>query len=223
MALTFLLPIVLLIGGWHARNYFVAGVTEFSTVAPKILYFYREGGIIQHQEDISLEKAKAVLEARLEARSFKTEQAKYDFMRSEATDSIRKNLNFFMEDQFRGAFQSMTGDGFISLKTSFNVKNAWFNRGLKVFARGFYDLLIFGIVCSIIFLMKGGNVPAPLRANGFIILLIFYLLMASAGQGAYSRFRVPIMPLVSLYASIGLMGAIGKCRSLGFRSWRGKP
>lgn len=45
-------------------------------------------------------------------------------------------------------------------------------------------------------------------ALAFIFLIIFYFLLLQAGPESYSRFRVPIVPYISLLSGLGIHGVL---------------
>jgi hypothetical protein len=50
-----------MVGGWHVRNYLVAGVTDFSSIAPLSMFYYKASGAIMERDRVSLAEAQAKL------------------------------------------------------------------------------------------------------------------------------------------------------------------
>ena len=85
---------------------------------------------------------------------------------------------------------------------------AWVaGRAVTLAVRGFSGLFLIVLYGSAIAGLGrlGRHGRGRWMAHGFILLLAAYLLIVPAGPEAYPRFRVPVTPLLALYAGYGLL------------------
>jgi hypothetical protein len=67
----------------------------------------------------------------------------------------------------------------------------------------FYILILYTGVAYVVLQIARGEL-AMSSVHIFIWGVLLYFIVVSAGPEAYSRFRVPIMPFLALYAGVGI-------------------
>ncbi len=219
-ALFFSLPAVLIIGFWTTRNYITADYLGFSSAAIINFYRYDSCAIESWNKNLPFSTLQREFDGRLAGFSNQTKKA--DFAYRYVNSKIRKNFSPYVIEHLEGMLASLlpaTGDFLTLLGSKLGgggtlgvinseglvagvyhfFKNNYIN--VLVFIPfmlllGFkYLMFLFGCILS----FKKGGVLFTL----FLLLIIIYFLLAPGAAG-HPRFRVPVEPVLSLFAGYGL-------------------
>jgi hypothetical protein len=205
-SLVLLIPWVAIIGGWQIRNYKMTGSADFSTVQA-FYYFYCLGaGVLQIKENISIYEAQHKMALLL---PYDKSMSIIDRNKEQTRFALKLIINnplSFSISCLKGLLITLLGPG----STKFYV---WIPDklianlllGLAIIVLYFSYL---GILFLIVNIMKEDR--NLLIANITIWCIIIYLLLVSSGGCAYSRYRSPIMPFITLYGGHGLVIAFRK-------------
>lgn len=193
------LPWVLLVGGWKVRNAVRAGITDLSTIEVYNMLWYRGAGIVAWRQGISLHEARERIERGLpDTRGWTVRQVN-DLYRREALALARQDPSGVLVIFARGVVYQLGGIGGAQADEYFGLAGAghlWW----VVLAGGYLVVLYGGIILWALRVAAGERDRWP--AHALLGFLVFYLVVVSAGPEAYSRFRVPLMPILALYAAM---------------------
>lgn len=202
--LTVLLLFLLPVGSWMARNHATTGVATLTTIEGINMLRYRAAGALAYSKGIPYEKARDQLEQDFEATHPKDMNAA---QRSKAMTAMgariliahpvatvvtslqgcaRMLLGPGQEPLDRYLAQPLFGGGGLIGLTAISL--VWLGCLYAAFAMGLWRIL------------RDGDWRAWLPP----LALLLYLVMISSGFEAYSRFRVPLTPLLALVAGVGL-------------------
>ena len=231
----FLLPSVLLVGGWQCRNAHIVGEPVISGVQGEYLYFYVGAEMLALRDGISLDAAQQRLfaEERYAALPPETEPRRMLAFESgwkrKGEALIRQYPALFAQATLRRMAKTMLIPGEFSLSAYLGATpetsgpiNDFLTLPFRQFARkwaqerrwelaGFLGAaahlgLTYAGVCASCWQLgrrRGGQ-----RAlHGLLWLILFYLLAVNGGN---FRFRIPMMPLLSVYAAHGLCVCLKK-------------
>lgn len=202
MAAAVLIPAVALTGSWILRNDATSGVPVFSTIEGKNLLFFRAAGTLAESEGISIAKARARLRTEQERRSPPTdnEAERSKVQREIAVEVIRDHPLGYPPMALKGAGRLLIGPGRAALvnRVTGSDDGGRVGDGLTVAAWALL-LVTFGItvVGTVVCLRR------PVRTWVLPLLVAVYLVVASAGADAYSRFRYPVMPFIAMLGGLG--------------------
>lgn len=206
----FLVPLVVVVGGWQLRNYERAGSWRMSGVEGKNLLDFRAAGVVADEEGISLNAAQARLRRELPDPSTVGPGAFYDRM-------YHQGLDILVAHPITAA--RLTGEGLVNELTSVRYK-AFRYFGMKpptgvvagaamALQLAFYAVVVYGFVLAI-------RKRRALLAHVFIAAVALYVLLVSAGPEAFrargERFRAPVMPILILYAAGGIVELVRRRR-----------
>ena len=238
-----LLPYILLVGGWQYRNYRLTGKAEFSYIQGANFLFYRCAGIIAERDGISAAEARHQLGFRRYAdvhpETTDWSIAQLDTRwKQEGAALIRQHPQIFLKSQFKGMLTMLIGPGEQSLLEYIDGNSASGGPLRDLFRLSFQkylqtwviertgDVAMIGFSVGHLLLIYAClpiSLWAILRTRDqswafhlVIWLVMLYFVAVSAGPGAYSRFRIPIMPFFSLYAGHGIFQIIRRkgCRDV---------
>jgi 4-amino-4-deoxy-L-arabinose transferase-like glycosyltransferase len=205
VAVAFLLPIVVLVGGWQLRNHERVDSWRVSGIEGKNLYQYRAAGVVAANSGMTLLEAKDKLVADFGPRGTESEGSYYDRMHRAGVRILRDHPVQALEDSLQGLRSEL-----------FAVRSKFFEylgvqpvpdavvygalAGLLVF----YAACLYGIALVI-------RERRNLYAHAFVLGIAVYVLLVSAGPEAFGgrgeRFRAPIVPILVLYAAYGAYAA----------------
>ena len=220
--LALLLPCGLMLGGWQYYNYLRIGSPIFSGIAARNLLFYRGADILAQRDSVSFETAQQQLLAQFDPVR-PAGLPRHDLAhvhrqwQQVGLRLVRQHPYLALKSQSRGAMQMLLGPGRESLAHHLRgVTARW-----PVSAR-LQTLLLFSAVlvlgcCYVsgalaLWTLWRPQAPPDWWAHGLLWLVILYLVGLSAGPEAYSRFRVPVMPLLAVYAGAGGYQICWRCK-----------
>lgn len=193
-----ILPSILLVGGWQLRNYRVSGSSEFSQVKVLNLLSVRGAGIVALRDGIPLSEAQHWLRSDLGIHSARVVTPELEErMKEEAFRLIRQHPVVFLRMEVTGAMRLLIGPGVATTRDLIGRRAA---TPLIVLALVHLGLLYCGVLAWLF-------LPGETRdITTFALLgIAMYFVIVSAGPEAYSRFRVPTVPIFSLVSAAGLV------------------
>lgn len=196
------LSALLLIGLWLLRNYLTFGGMDISSVGAVNLYFHRAAAIqalIEHSDEATVRARWEREFARLSTGW--SEEQQIAWLNARALEMIGEHPSEYaivytagllrMFGSERDSLADLLGWEHTSQATSLLVSIGWAQL-LAVYA-----LAIVGLVAA----WRKTNQ----RRAAILLLTCFSYFVVTAGPEAYSRFRVPVMPVISVVAGYGLM------------------
>ena len=226
-----LLPWLIIIGAWHIRNYHIAGTTEFSTIQGVNLLFYRGADIVAQRDAISFQEAQRLLgygqyAIRHPDTQTWSETQLNQRWKHEGLQLIRQHPGLFLKSQVRGLIKMMFDPAdyalwaYLSeyrehtgpLRDFFELPfSDYLSKWVLERTTYFLSFLLAEIYLMIVYVGTLSGVWQLLRTRHdgwsghlFAWTIMLYIIAISAGPEAYSRFRLPLMPLLSMYAGYGL-------------------
>lgn len=197
----YLIPIILILGAWSFRNFIKTGYFHLSSVSLNYTYFYRAGGIIAQRDHIPFEKVRIKLSNEFYAKQFKSTADKQNFYKKQSFNLIKKYPKYLFHDIIYGFIQNFNGSGFSETIQQYSISNKYAKLFLKLFCTSYFYIFYILVLAGIISSLRNSTMP---WIEISMVLLIVYFLIIPAAPGAYSRFRVPIIPLMTLLAGYGL-------------------
>lgn len=223
-SIAFLVPCAALLGAWNVRNHHEVDSWRFNAVESKNLYWYRAADIVARRDGIDLEEARL----RLTERLYRGRGPEFDYERyrngdppsvwehrqgqyygraqQEGLEILRSEPQLVARQFVRGVYsqlvQSGWGDAFGYLTGQ--PPPGLIRAGGLLEVWGVEALALVGVALS---LRRRG----PERfAHVLTVALVAYMIVVSAGPEAAAghRFRVPIWPILCIYAAIGLDGIV---------------
>lgn len=226
--LLMVLPWVILVEGWRLRNFLATGSSVFSCISDASLLHYRAAEVIAHRDGITPEEARQKIYASLpDTKGWPREKSHLLYARKGSSLICRYPL-LYIKVMVKWMMRMMVSPGDTHLTVYLGIKDAnektgplgdllrcSFSQYLRkyllerplefiIFVLALAYLLIL-YTATIYSLCQMGSIKrGTLSAHLFILGIIVYFLIISAGPEAYSRFRVPIMPLLAVYAGEGI-------------------
>ena len=218
--LSALAPALLIVGGWQVRNYARTGHAEFSQVTGEIALLSRGAAIVARRDGLSFSEARRELDE--QTRPPGADRAEVARLQRERGFAIvRDHLRLFAQTQVKRAVRMMCGPGehrlawllghptpdapgLDLLRLPFpEFFRKWFWNpswplALFLFAFAYLAAFDLGILYWLLRSVRARSIGAT---DIFLWSIIGYFLATGM---ASSRFRVPIMPLLSAYAAQGL-------------------
>lgn len=228
-----LLPWVLLVGGWQARNFATTGSAEFSHVAGRTLYKWRAAGVVSLAEGISIEEARSRLLAelpQLEGAPAAEANRRY---RDAALAVFRRHPAATVRVAARGLAQLACVPGERYLLALCGVAlperggplgdllrldlTTYLQRWLSQHRAAFLSFVLASVHLALLYagvalavwrirIRRDRSAAAPLGGTlaPLCLLLAVSFAALSAGPEAEPRLRLPVTPMLALYAGAGL-------------------
>ena len=225
LTLLIILPWILIVGGWQARNYVVADTTELSAIKGINLMRYRGAFIIAKRDGIPLLEAREVFRNEIAGHEQMSDSAKSAAYTTKALELIKAYPEYAFAGQLTGTAQllmvpgeaevlrfagfespgegvagdllRLPGDAFVQKWVLDNPAYL----GLFILASLYLLVLYTGSGLSLVKLARerGPHLPAQV----FLLGVMLYFIVVSGGPEGYPRLRMPITPLVALFAASG--------------------
>jgi len=191
---------------WLLRNLIIHGVPNISTISAHNIHYYEGAASKAEALNISLEITQAN-EVRIQSvliGNSPTIGELYKYDNDRGFELIRQYPIAFLKMHVYGAFRVIFGPGKSSihmlLSNGLGIRDSKVELGIAII---FFLLLIFIVGTSLI------SIPFIWRSNRTFALLslviIGSLLAVSSGSVGYSRFRVPLAPILSILSAYGFM------------------
>jgi len=220
-----LVPYCAAVGGWRYRNYRVTGSSAFTRVDATVLLFYRGAAIVARRDGIGLEEARARLRAEFGGAPgdpvAATDPGRW---RREGIALIRRNPGIYARIVASGVLQSLLRPAGVRIGSADAPEPAWTEearragplRGVaaRLGRRGPLYAATFLFDALLVVATTGAAAYAVARlaaarrltvVDVFLLGVALYLLLVQAGATSDARGRVPVEPVLALYAARGLV------------------
>jgi hypothetical protein len=210
-----------LVGAWQARNYLSTGSAEFSQAKNQYLFIAKAAAIVAIRDGLSLQEAQQRLAqqhaALLPPNARRASQAQLLESQGDFAQAIMAAHPLLLaRTTFSGTVANLLGPSNLAhLFGSDNValRGAFLRQDFARFplrdwglalSSWAFGLLFLGVLYTGVWILlkhKGAK-------NAEIALLVLtaaYVILASSGPEAYSRFRMPIMPIFCVLAAGGYL------------------
>ncbi len=201
MMAAFMVPLVLLLGGWQLRNHERVDSWRISGIEAKNLYLFRAAGVVARDSHRPFADTQHELRVEFGRLGSESQGSYYGRMYRTGIHILAKHP----VDAVIGTVDGLWSELFsVKLKIVSHIgpdPDSPAMRGVAiVLLVGFYALCAYGMVLVV---RRRRN----LFAHTFVAGVAFYVLLASAGPEALGargeRFRAPIVPILILYAAGG--------------------
>ena len=181
---------------WVDRNYKLANVNEFSTVKNVNLHYYITASIVaKGQKKNWIEIKKNFQE---NTKNFSRQQFS-DYSKKEFKKAIFKYPSETILIGLKGAMMTFFSPGTGQYTRLFNIsKNKEFANTIFIGWGLFWLFIVYTFGAYGFLKIKKNQIVI------FLILMFFYLLIVSSGPQSYSRFRIPFIPIIVIFACYGL-------------------
>jgi hypothetical protein len=190
---------------WIIRNQIVFGVPQLSGIQSLNLLQYEGAGAFAKENDISLKEAQTT-ETQLEINDVgqnSSIRSIVEYRVDRGIELIVTNPVGFVELHVEGAAKILLGPG------SANISKFTTHLGLSEVVKDFLKVLIVSmrllitfLVCLSIYIALRTRIFLPIQFYSIVSWIL--ILISSGGASAYSRFRVPLIPLEIIIICIGL-------------------
>lgn len=234
-ATSFFLVAMGLIGLWQVRNKIETGYAGFSAISDHNLYFYEGASVLSVrqgiplnavQENMGIGSDEMYYRIHPEQRSWDLPK-RYKYMHREGMKIISGDLYTYLKIRAKGTVGVLLGTGAKHWLWLFKYPHSIDAREnpIKVFLElmkkeplQVISRLILGIVLAFYLFLGAAGFFSRDYMCGISTIILFcvgvYLLLIAGGGGAASRFRHPIMPIVSIFAGYGLSIFINKLKPI---------
>jgi 4-amino-4-deoxy-L-arabinose transferase-like glycosyltransferase len=196
----FLVPIIVLVGGWQLRNQHEVGSLRFSGIEAVNMYQYRAAGVLAEERGTSAKTQRLRLAREFGPLGSQEQGPYYDRMFDKGFTIVRSHPVQFAKITIKGLGREVGGVGQESISNYLRLDEPTLLTALLALGLlAFWLATAAGIVFAF--------VRDRARWLGHVLALATasYVLVASAGPEAYSRFRVPVTPILSLFAAFGVV------------------
>ena len=219
---------IILVGGWQVRNQWLTGCPDLSRIEGINLLYFRGAGIIAARDHVPFFEAQSDLKKEypmaLESGIGGCGPAK-----TQAIQLIGRYPLLFLKVEGEGwvnlTFESGAGDLIVYYLRQYYPHSPLQDLG-KLSATAFiqrwvvdhplsFSIYVYGGMYLVgIYGLIGFYFGQMLRLRNqkldvglwFLFGIVFYFVLISMGPEAYARFRVPIMPFLCIFASLGAVG-----------------
>ena len=217
-----LLPWCVLVEGWRVRNFRATGSVAFSHIQAYNLIWYRGAGIVAVRDGVSFEEAQTRIAAALpDMTEWSAADVNARYM-SDGLTLIRNHPVLFLGNQLFGLVKIVAGPGRSDLGhyvsgipyaevaheatglsgggLTLGAADDPASRLAALYSLVYLALLYCGVARGIVATLRRDTQWAP---QVFLGAIGVYLLIMAAGPESCARFRVPVVPILALYAGRG--------------------
>ncbi|MFI5202971.1 MAG: hypothetical protein ACHQF2_00630 [Flavobacteriales bacterium] len=211
----FLLPVSILTGSWILRNYMVFETPFFTRIGTFNVAWFQASMTKAEAENSSVENARWEL-FNDAAKKMKTLPANdpitfYDELRAQSREVIFDNPGIALKNVVKAEgnllFRPSTGYishllGIADLPNNHGVEKIWPSASIKILV-AFQFLLLFLLYagCIILFFYRKNQTNKSLYL--LIFLIFIYFLIPGTGPEMEARFRIPLLPMLSILSASG--------------------
>ena len=227
--LIFIIPIFLIVGGWQYRNAIYANNSSLSQITGINLLYFRAAAIIADKDNLTFDQARESLlgdgiKNPWTYANMHPEKNIDKEWQNKGIKILTANPLLSLKMMFKGTLAILfgPGDGYLSKIIGLNIQghgplgdifnldmktyiNKWIVGDTVYFFNFIYSsvylvMIYLGIVYWIYSSFNSNNINS---ADFFLWGILIYFLFISSGPEAYFRFRMPIMPILSIYSALG--------------------
>jgi 4-amino-4-deoxy-L-arabinose transferase-like glycosyltransferase len=217
------LPWVILVEGWRLRNYLMTDRAVISEITVDTLLWYRAGAVVAARDGISLWEARARIARELPDTSGWPPARVRALQERRAVQIILSHPVLMSKAILYGAAKILAGTGRADLLHFFvgvpyeerpsgaialsleevrdRLTGSSWVIALIAYVALHLVLVYIGAVRGLLLAIRGGRSWWP--AHVLLAGIAIYLVVMAAGPEAYARFRVPVMPLLAIFAGSG--------------------
>jgi 4-amino-4-deoxy-L-arabinose transferase-like glycosyltransferase len=229
---------ILLPVSWVIRNHAHTGVYFFTTISSANIYEYRAAWNVSRASGRTFAATKSEFEQRaaLEKTAGNLNEGELaKWKQSEGIRILKINPLLTLRQGIDGLIKMYLGisnasiSNFSTRNKQYELQNAdslvnqvlddsigdsvpWWISGIKSWAIVYLLLLYVGVIYAIIEIVKGRFSSEQRHVLWLILIVIAYFTFFSAGAEAYSRFRVPIAPALSVLGAVGWAAFLNRIR-----------
>jgi hypothetical protein len=207
-AVAFFIVAAVPIAAWQARNMVVAGYDRFAAITDVNLLYYRAAGVVARRSGEPIEQVQQRLRSALSADSTlnatgrvargRERAARYHAMRAQARTILVNDPDAVALDALAGVARTLFGRDTSGWALLFGANPGSLGWRLVTVVLTVFWLPVFAL--GLVGLLRSGfSFYAILPA----LVIAAYLVAAAAGPEAYSRFRLAIVPLITVFAASG--------------------
>ena len=198
-----LLPLVLLVGGWQLRNHRAVDSWRFAGVEGYNMLYYRAAAAVAAEDDVSLPTARESLERRLPPDAPPSEGVRIERMWRLGVRVLFEHPLGWIEMTVKAVGATVLGVGRETIARYLGTNDP------PAPAIAAATLLLIAMYALAVSAFMGRWRAKRGRAlDAAFVVIAAYMVLISAGAEAYSRFRVPVFPLVDVYVAAGLVAAV---------------
>lgn len=215
----FFIPIFVITGIWTLRNYYTAGYLGLSSVNSINIYRYYACALLAKQKGISFAEQQGLCDTNLGRFSTEVEQAKFaktegfHILKSApfayAWIHLKSDMHSLLPaigDLFKLCGLNLKSEGTLSVLNSqgliAGVKH-YFNGNRTMFFLAIPAVILLGIK-YLSFIIAFAAQRKKIKVVYIFHLLILCYFVLTPGPASHPRFRVPVEPILALYAGLGL-------------------
>ena len=208
----FLVPLVLLVGGWQLRNHERVDSWRISGIEAKNLYLFRGAGVIARTSGVPFADAQHRLRHDFGPVGTESQGSYYGRMYRSGMHIVTSHPG----DAIMGTLDGLWSELSSVAAKAFSFLGFGSHSGAIVHI-GVATLVLFYAVCAYGMVLVARE-RRDLLAHVFVVGIVVYVLIASAGPealgGRGERFRAPIVPILILYAARGAYALFVSARQL---------
>jgi hypothetical protein len=194
---------------WVIRNQVVFGVPQLSGIQSLNLLQFEGAGSYAKQNKVSLKEAQAS-ETKLEVNEVGQNpsiQSLVEYRVGRGIKLITANPVGFIELHVEGAAKILFGPGSANIsKLTAHLEPSEVAKDFLKATIALLRLFVFSLVCMSIYFALRKKVFIPIQFYSIVSWVL--ILISSGGANAYSRFRVPLIPLEIVIICVGLSSPI---------------
>lgn len=211
-------------GLWAARNHDLFDHFMISSIEGTNLFYYRAAGAIAEEQGHARLEVADILNARYRAElAACTNPAEMSAMEARlGKDLLWQHPWGFAVSTWKGGMRMLFGPGPAALAMLVKGRAEGKARDQKVLRTvlAFHLLLLYLLMAVGLYRWVRERRKQALIVIGIVL---FYLLLVCAGPEAYSRFRLPMMPLLVIPVAAGSCYLLREFRRVVFERHKGKP
>lgn len=205
-----ILVATVVVGGWQLRNYIRTGNAEFSSVAGGNLFMYRAAGVLAEIEEKPIEEIQTRLRQEAIAAGAVTQSERSAYGTPRAIRIITRHPWVYAKVHIKGMLRMFAGYGVANLLKLGVPKKIVVAIGI-VYLSLFWLLFFVGCIYAWMQVRDEHKRGDSVLHNYWLgLLIVVYMFLVSGGPEVYSRFRVPIVPMIAVFIGTGVYG-LWKC------------
>ncbi|MDD2900985.1 MAG: glycosyltransferase family 39 protein [Syntrophales bacterium] len=227
----FLLIVIIPVSAWQVRNYVTAQYPGFSAISECSIYFHNAAAVLAKKMNTSYTDLQVKMgqwdvndyfKVHPEQRSW-TEAERFRYMKEQSLNIIKNNPLIYAKIHLMGMLRVLFDPGMVKYFKLFRyqddqvqfikylvdngivatIKIICFKRPLMFIFYVISGALLFAIIVFACWSLISKNMHYTLPII-LMLLIIMYIVFISGGPTDNPRYRLPIMPLISIFAGFGL-------------------